>query len=56
MKTDIKNNIYNNIFIKKLLIINKIEYFNNINILTNFVIIQTEQLDTQAENLDVWNM
>ena len=53
MKINIENNIYNNIFVKKLLIINKIKYFNNMNILTNLVIIQIEQLDTQAENLDV---
>ena len=46
MKTDIENSIYNNIFIKKLSIINKIECFNDMNILTNLVIIQTKQLDT----------
>ena len=46
MKTDVVDSIYNNIFVKKLSIISKIECFNDVNILTNLVIIQTKQLDT----------
>ena len=56
MKTDIADSIYNNISVKKLSVISKIKCFNNMNILTNLVIIQTEQLDTQAENLDIQNI
>ncbi len=56
MKTDVADSIYNNISVEKLSVISKIECFSDVNILTNLVIIQTEQLDTQAENLDVQDM
>jgi len=42
MKTDIADSICSNISIKKLLVISKIKCFNDVNILTNLVIIQTE--------------
>ena len=45
MKINIKNNIYSNISIEKLLVISKIKCFNNVNILINLIIIQTRQLD-----------
>ena len=53
MKIDVENSICNNIFIEKLSVISKIECFNDVNNLINLVIVQTEQLNTQAENLDV---
>ena len=45
MKINIENNIYSNISIKKLLIISKIKYFNNINVLINLIIVQIGQFN-----------
>ena len=46
MKTDVKDSIYSNISVEKLSVISKIKCFSDVNILTNLVIVQTEQLDT----------
>ena len=56
MKTDVADSICSNISVEKLSIISKIECFSDVNVLTNLVIVQTEQLDTWAENLDVWDV
>ena len=46
MKTDVADSICSNISVEKLSIISKIECFSDVNVLTNLVIVQTEQLDT----------
>jgi hypothetical protein len=53
MEAGVGDSICSNIPVEKLPVVSKIECSSDVDVLTNLVIVQTGQLDTQAENLDV---